>query len=75
MGITEIAFLPLQEHKIPEANASDTGKAHSHAIETLLAQPGAQRVYWGRQVEDSQMLMWFVDWDDIDDHKRFMTSK
>ncbi len=75
MVITEIALLPLQDGKNPEIQASAAGKAHTDALNTLLTQPGAQRVYWGRQVEDSQILVWFVDWDNIEDHKKFMISE
>ena len=75
MGVTEIALLPLKEGKTPDDPTSAAGKVHTEALNTLLAQPGVQRVYWGRQVEDPLLLRWFVDWDDIKDHENFMNSE
>lgn len=75
MGITEVALLPLQEGKHPEDPSSITGQVHAEALRVLLSQPGVQRVYWGRQVENPLLLRWFVDWDDLEDHKRFMKSR
>lgn len=75
MGVTEIVFLPLQPGKIPDDRTTPAGKVHSELLAILLSQPGVQRAYWGRQVEDPRMLRWFVDWDDIEDHKKFMSSE
>lgn len=75
MGVTEIAFLPLQDGNVPDDPTSAAGQVHAHALQTLLSQPGVQRAYWGRQIDDPKLLIWFVDWDDIEDHRRFTTSK
>ncbi|KAK5192463.1 hypothetical protein LTR99_009784 [Exophiala xenobiotica] len=74
MGVTEIAFLPLQEGKFPDDRTSVPGQVHVDVLDILLSQPGCQRCYWGRQVEDRNLLRWFVDWDNIDSHKKFMNS-
>lgn len=75
MGVTEVVFLPLQDGKIPDDRKSAAGQVHDEILGTLLSQPGVQRVYWGREVENPKMLRWFVDWDDIEDHKKFMNSE
>jgi len=74
MGVTEIAFLPLQDGKNPDDRTSAAGQIHNDILETLLSQPGVQRVYWGQQVEDRLLLIWFIDWDNIEDHKKFINS-
>ncbi|EXJ70199.1 uncharacterized protein A1O5_06267 [Cladophialophora psammophila CBS 110553] len=74
MGVTEIVFLPLQDDKFPNDQTSPNGQLHHHLIQTILSQPGVQRVYWGREIENPLMLRWFVDWDDIENHKRFMNA-
>lgn len=75
MVVTEIALLPLQEGKIPDDPSSPAGRVNIDALETVLSQPGVQRVSWGVQVEDNLLLLWFVDWDDIEFHKKFINSK
>jgi hypothetical protein len=75
MVVTEIALLPLGDGQNPDDRTSAAGKVHTEALDTLLSQPGAQRVYWGRHVEDPSLLTWFADWDDLEDHKRFMNSE
>jgi len=72
---TEIAHIPLKEGKYPDDPDSGPGRTHRDLLDTLLQQPGVQRCYWGRQVENKDMLMWFVDWDSVDDHKKFMKSE
>ena len=75
MGATEIAILTLKEGENPEDQASTAAKVHRHALETLLPQPGLQRIYWGLQVEDHTKLRWFIDWDNVEDHERFVNSE
>jgi len=68
-------FRPLQEGKYPDDRTSVVGQTHVDLLETLLSQPGCQRCYWGREVENKDMLRWFVDWDSIDSHKKFIASE
>lgn len=75
MAVTEVVLLPLQAGKNPEDPTSSTAHVHNEVLDTLLSQQGVQRAYWGRQVEDQLMLHWFVDWDEIEDHRTFMNSK
>ncbi|KAK5057908.1 hypothetical protein LTR84_011909 [Exophiala bonariae] len=72
MVVTEIALLPLQQSCNPEDTNSIASQIHDSAVEVILSQPGAHRVRWGRRYEDNPLLMWFVDWDNIESHTRFM---
>ncbi|KAL6242877.1 hypothetical protein RBB50_009977 [Rhinocladiella similis] len=74
MGATEIAILPIQEGKTFDDITTADGQLHADLIKTLVSQPGCQRCYWGRQVEDKNILRWFVDWDSIESHKQFIDS-
>ncbi|KIW88701.1 uncharacterized protein Z519_10747 [Cladophialophora bantiana CBS 173.52] len=50
-------------------------KLHDDLLQIILLQPGVQRVYWGREIENPLTLRWFVDWDDVENHKRFMNAE
>lgn len=71
---TEIALLKLK----PNTSLTDGGHADTVWKETLdavVAQPGAQRAYWGITEEDPNMLRLFVDWDSVAAHKTFESSE
>jgi len=59
--VTEIITL----HLGPKFSA----EAFKPVAEVIKAQPGCQRVYWGRTVEDDQIAVVFVEWDKIEDHQ------
>jgi hypothetical protein len=70
---TEIALLRLKE----DTDLSTPGPAlttWTETLSTVLAQPGAQRAYWGTSVETPSFLRLFIDWDSVDAHKTFMSS-
>lgn len=71
---TEIAYLPLKKGKWPDGDDSTTTKLHDELIEIVLSQPGCQRLYWSREHENPDNLRWFLDWNSVDDHKKFMDS-
>jgi hypothetical protein len=75
MGITEVAFLPLQHGKAVGDPTSPAGKIHEDCLDILLSQKGCQRAHWGVQVETPSLLLWFVDWDRIEDHIEFTKAK
>lgn len=75
MGATEIAILPMKEGKTFDDITTADGQLHADLVKTLVAQPGCQRCYWGRQVEDKNILRWFVDWDSVESHQQFMNSE
>jgi len=67
---TEIAELPLKAG-ISLDRRTDSGRIWEEVLSTVLGQDGAQRCYFGHQVENPSMLRLFVDWDSIDAHKKF----
>ncbi|KAK5094249.1 hypothetical protein LTS08_008668 [Lithohypha guttulata] len=71
MGATEIAIFPLQEGKYPDDANSTAGQVLRDTLNTLTEQPGFQRAYWGREVENPTTLRLFVDWEDVDAHISF----
>jgi len=71
---TEIALLPLVPGEYPDDAQSAPGKTLRELVEIILAQKGAQKCYWGREVENPDTLRLFVDWDSVDDHKAFIAS-
>lgn len=75
MGITEVAFLPLQVDKTLNDPTTADAKCHSSCLDILLAQQGCQRVNWGLEVENPSHLLWFVDWDKLADHIKFTKAE
>lgn len=75
MGVTEVVFLPLKQGSNPDEEGNSAEQTHIQLVKAILSQPGAQRIFWGRQVEDSQLLRWFIDWDDIEAHQKFIGSE
>ena len=73
--VTEIAYLPLKTGCNPSEANSPAASAWQNMLKTVLDQPGAQRAYWGLEVENPSMLRLFVDWDSIDDHLNFRKTE
>lgn len=71
---TEIAILSISANTTIEDSTSPAGKAWKSVTETVIAQEGCQRVYWGRQVENPNIVDFFVDWDSVGSHKNFIAS-
>jgi len=71
---TEIALLPLHKGKSPEDANSPSGQALKDCLDTLTEQEGFQRAYWGTELENLDLLHLYIDWDDVDSHKKFMAS-
>lgn len=72
---TEICFLPLKDGSYPEDADSGVGQKFKEIFNTILAQDGCQRLYWGRQVEHPSILTLFIDWDSIEHHEKFIASE
>ncbi len=53
---SEIAILPLVSEAPIEDPSSDAGKVWKSTLDTVMAQDGYQRAYWGRQVESPDTL-------------------
>jgi hypothetical protein len=73
--VTEITRLPLKTGATPADANSPAGLIWQDTLSTILNQPGAQRAYWGLEVEKPSTLHLFVDWESIDHHKKFMESE
>ena len=57
---TEVAISPVRADATIEAPDSEAGKAWQEFLKILLAQEGIQRVHWGRQVEDPNVVEMLV---------------
>lgn len=68
---TEIAIFPLREGMTPDDPNSLGGEILKDSFNTLTQQPGFQRAYWGREVENPSTFRLFVDWDSIDANMEF----
>jgi heme-degrading monooxygenase HmoA len=68
----EVLNLPLKPGL--DLSAEETKLQWEDCLGTLVAQPGARRVLWGRQVEDQDTVHVVVDWDSLESHKAFVQS-
>jgi hypothetical protein len=60
LHITKLATLPIKSDATIENPESEAGKAWQSIIQTILAQEGAQRMHWGRQVEHPNLVQTIV---------------
>lgn len=58
--VTEIATFPLAAGATIEDANSPAGKVWRSALDTVSAQDGFQKAYYGREVEDPSVLQFFV---------------
>lgn len=72
---TEIAIFPLKDGKYPDDANSAPGQVFKDTMDVVSSQPGFQRAYWGREVENPANLRLFVDWDSVDKHTEFTKSE
>ena len=72
--VTEIATLPLATGIKIEDPTSPAGQSWATVLDTLQKQEGYQRSYYGRQLEDPQLVQLFIDWDSYESHETFMKS-
>ncbi|MCJ1463813.1 hypothetical protein MMC07_002422 [Pseudocyphellaria aurata] len=73
-SVTEIAIIPLSSGANIEDPSSPYGETWQASLNTIAGQKGFQRLYWGRQVESSNTIDFFVDWDSLQAHKDFIAS-
>lgn len=72
---TEIVILKLKDSaETLEGNGKGTA-TWQDIIDEILSQDGAQRLYWGKAIEDASMVRLFVEWNSIDHHKKFEGSE
>lgn len=74
-GITEVAMMPLKAGSNVRDPSTPEGRIVQDALATVTRQPGCQRAYFGVEEEDLTNMRWFLDWDSVDDHKKFMASE
>ncbi|KAF2147578.1 uncharacterized protein K452DRAFT_314696 [Aplosporella prunicola CBS 121167] len=72
--ITEIAILPLAAGAAVEDASSPAGQIWNDTLRTVLGRDGAQRAYWGRELENPSTLRLFVDWETLEHHQRFIAD-
>lgn len=71
---TEVALLHLRDDLGNDPDLT-TNEAYRDTLTTLKQQKGFQRVYWGKQLETLSILLFFVDWDSVEDHVIFTKSE
>ena len=71
--VTEFAIIGLKPGSSLDPS-SESGKTLSTMLDTVSAQPGFQRGYYGLEVESPNVLHIFVDWNALEDHHNFMNA-
>ncbi|KAF1938611.1 hypothetical protein EJ02DRAFT_19105 [Clathrospora elynae] len=70
--VTEIAYLPLKAGL--DLESGDAKSAWEDAIGTIVKQPGFKAFFWGKQIENPDIVQIVVDWESIDAHQTFIKS-
>ncbi|KAH6975198.1 hypothetical protein BKA56DRAFT_618715 [Ilyonectria sp. MPI-CAGE-AT-0026] len=74
-NVTEFSYVTLNEGADAFDESSNAGKALANALDTVMKQPGAQRVYTGLEIEDPSRLWLFLDWESVDHHLDYRKSE
>ncbi|KAK0642426.1 hypothetical protein DIS24_g9038 [Lasiodiplodia hormozganensis] len=69
---TENAILPLKPDI--DITTGDAAKTWRSTLDTILAQPGLQRIAWGQWRENPHNLQMLIDWDAVSSHQAFIQS-
>jgi len=72
---TEVAIMPVKAGSNVRDPTTPEGRIVQDALATVTSQPGCQRAYFGVEEEDLSNMRWFLDWDSVDAHKKFMASE
>ncbi|TVY37514.1 hypothetical protein LSUB1_G003464 [Lachnellula subtilissima] len=72
--VTECATITLKPGIDLETSGTDSAQAWSETLSTVAKQAGYQRSYWGRQLENPNIVVWLIDWDSLAAHQTFMAS-
>ncbi|KAH7049244.1 hypothetical protein B0J12DRAFT_99219 [Macrophomina phaseolina] len=70
--VTENAILPVKAGL--DLGQGEAASIWRSTLDTIKAQPGCQRLVWGRQRENLDYAQMLVDWDSVDHHKAFIAS-
>ncbi|KAG8532767.1 uncharacterized protein KY384_002645 [Bacidia gigantensis] len=71
---TEIATWSLKAGTDIDDPSSNSGKVWASTLDTVSSQPGYQRAYYGRTLENPSIFQFLVDWDSYDHHQDFVKS-
>ncbi|KAJ6259792.1 hypothetical protein Dda_5433 [Drechslerella dactyloides] len=75
--VTEVVTFNLRDG-ITRDQLLDPASPHAAGLAKLKEQPGCEKVTWGLTIAsmgpDPRKLLWFVEWDDISSHKKFMAQ-
>ncbi|RMZ87824.1 hypothetical protein DV736_g4959, partial [Chaetothyriales sp. CBS 134916] len=72
---TEFVSFPLREGQTPHDPASRTATIIKETFDTIAQQPGFQRLYWGTETENPNILRIAIDWDSVDHHINFTKTE
>jgi len=70
---TEVAYISLKPD-LDLGGSTTEAKTWQEALSTIAAQKGYQRLYWGRQLEDPDVLLLVIDWDSVQSHTDFINA-
>jgi heme-degrading monooxygenase HmoA len=73
--ITEVVILRIAESAGSLEGTGDGASVWKELIQTIIAQDGVQRLYWGIGVEDQTILRLFIVWESLEHHKKFQASE
>ncbi|MCJ1317233.1 hypothetical protein MMC15_002556 [Xylographa vitiligo] len=72
--ITEIVTFQLKGEATLPDSSSPARKVIRDFLTLVLAALGARSAYYGQFIEKPEIVIMFIGWDSIDDHKSFMNS-
>jgi len=73
--VTECATITLKPGIDLGTSGTDSAQAWNETLATVAKQAGYQRSYWGRQLENPNIVVWLIDWDSLAAHQTFMASQ
>lgn len=73
--VIEVVVLKIAESTGSLEGTGGGASTWQQLIQTIIAQDGVKRLYWGIAVENSTILRLFVEWDSLDHHKKFQASE
>ena len=75
MAVTEIVWFPVKKGLDPNDPSNDAAKLLQKLADITLVSDGAGQIFFATQIEDPGTMLWFVDWDSVDHHDRFVASE
>jgi quinol monooxygenase YgiN len=72
---TEIAILKLKDSTETLEGSSQAASTWQEILDEILSSEGAQRLYWGKAVEDPSLVRLFIEWESLEHHKKVQASE